>query len=291
MSVRFASPGNFLVPIALLAMIALSIAAPLPGRDAAVAMRLGGDERSIGANEGFDGVGRLECRVPGGRAATRDATGWILGAADTVVTAAHTLFPAGAAIDPKACLFRLFNPDGSVRETARVRYASSPWSETRHRNDSAHDVAVLKLERAMAVDAGSAMASGSMMGARPVRLISFPADTADRRARISAGEARPFPLGPARDGQGGMRVSDPSRLFASSVDSAAGSSGGLYYAPRSGAAIGLHIGYVCSGGADSCFNFGLRFDAKILAMIAAVAADRSSGTTRLASADLPQGLR
>ena len=115
------------------------------------------------------------------------------------------------------------------------------------------------------------------MGARPVRLISFPAGTDGRRARISAGEARPFPLGPARDGQGGMRVSDPSRLFASSADSAAGSSGGMYYAPRSGAAIGLHIGYVCgagdAAGPGGCFNFGLRFDAKVLAMIAAVAAD------------------
>ena len=288
MSIGFASPGRFPAAIALLATIALSITAPLPGWGAAIAMRLGGDERPIAANEGFDGVGRLDCRIPGGRAVSRDATGWILGAADTVVTAAHTLFPAGTAIDPKACVFRLFNADGSVRETARVRYVRSPWSEPRYRDDSAHDVAVLKLDRPMGVSAVAATASGSVMGARPVRLISFPADAVDGQARISAGEARPFPLGPARDGQGGMRVSDPSRLFASSVESAAGSSGGLYYAPRSGAAIGLHVGYVC-GGDEGCFNFGLRFDAGIVAMIAAVAADASPGKTLLASADLPQG--
>ena len=153
MSVRFASPGTVLRPIALLAMTALSIVAPLSGRDAALAMRLGGDERSIEGSGGFDGVGRLECRAPGGRAAMRDATGWILGAADTVVTAAHTLFPGGAAIDPTACVFRLFNPDGTVRQTARVRYVSSPWSEPRYRDDSAHDVAILKLDRAMSVAA------------------------------------------------------------------------------------------------------------------------------------------
>ena len=107
---------------------------------------------------------------------------------------------------------------------------------------------------------------------------------ADPRARISEGEARPFPLGMVHDERSGMHVSDPSLLFASSADSAAGSSGGIYFAQGSGAAIGLHVGYVC-GGPEGCFNFGVRFDARLLTMIAAVAMDEgTSEGIQLASA-------
>ena len=60
----------------------------------------------------------------------------------------------------------------------------------------------------------------------------------------------------------------------------------MYFSPRSGAAIGLHVGYVCGAVADSCFNFGLRFDASLLTLIAAVAADGSSDRPIMASAEL-----
>ncbi len=236
-------------------------------------MRLGGDERPVAGQGDFDGVGRIECLAPGGRAAVIDATGWVIGAADTVVTAAHSFFPAGGAIDPHACVFRLYGPDGSTRQAARIRYVRSPWSEPGRRNDSAQDIAILKLDRAMRVAAIPAAASVGA-AARSVRLVSYPADVADRQARVSRGEARPFPLGASRDAESGMRVSDPSRLFASSADSAGGSSGGMYVASGSGAAIGLHVGYVCGGADGGCFNFGLRFDDRILAMVAAVATDR-----------------
>ena len=236
----------------------------------ASAMRLGSGESPIAAGT-FDAVGRLECGSDDGRARVRDATGWVVGGADTVVTAAHGLFARGAPIDPRRCVFRLLNPDGSVRETARLLYVRSPWAESRHRNDSAYDVAVLKLDRRMGVDLIPVVRSPS--AGRPVRLVSFPADAAGGRARVSSGETRPFPHGATRDRDGVLRVTDPSRLFASSADSAAGSSGGLYYAPGARAAVGLHVGYVCVGG--GCFNIGLRFDADLLAMIAQVAADGS----------------
>lgn len=266
---------------ALAAMLVAGTFGLLAGGGPAAAVRLGGGAGQA-APEAFEAVGRLECRSAHGRARVRDATGWVIGAADTVVTAAHSLYADGEAIDPSNCLFRLLYPDGSVRETARLRYVRSPWAEARYRNDSAHDVAILKLDRHMAVDLIPAVATGS--GARSVRLVSFPAEAADGRARISGGETRPFPYGPVRDGAGGLRVTDPTRLFASSVDSAAGSSGGMYYAPGAHAAVGVHVGYVCAG--DDCFNVGLRFDAELLATITQVVADdASSGRQQLASAE------
>lgn len=275
-SVSFRRAGHFLA-----AIMAAGVAALAAGGAPVAAMRFGGAE-SRAAPGAFEAVGRLECRAAGGRARVRDATGWILGAADTAITAAHSLYADGAAIDPRHCAFRLLNPDGSVRETARVRYVRSPWADARHRNDSAYDVAVLKLDRRMA--AAGIVAVAAARPARGVQLVSFPADAADGRARISSGETRPFPYGLARDGASGMRVTDPSRLFASSADSAAGSSGGMYYAPGAHAAVGLHVGYVCAG--RDCFNVGLRFDADVLAMIAEVAADDSpTGGAQLASAE------
>ena len=250
----------------------------------AQAMRLGGDEQLLAATSDFDGVGRIECLAPGGHAAVIDATGWVLGAADTVVTAAHSFYTSAGAVDPRACVFRLYDADGTTRQAARIRYVRSPWSDASRRNDSAQDIAILKLDRLMRVAAIPAAATAGP-GARSVRLISYPADAADRQARISRGEARPFPLGPSRDAAGGMRVSDPSRLFASTIDSAGGSSGGMYYAPGTGAAIGLHVGYACRASGDDCFNFGLRFHDQILAMVAAVAMDSSPApATQLAMA-------
>lgn len=256
--------------LSMLFLLALSLQFAHP----AGAMHLGRLPASVETSASFDGVGRLTCRGADGRASVEDATGWIVGSADTVMTAAHLFYSDDNAIDPRGCVFRLYAADGTVRQAARIRYARSPWHEKRYRNDSAHDFAVLKLDRAMAVGAIPVIAA---RGGRPpaaVLLISFPADAADRHARASAGDTRPFPFGMARYGPGGMRISDPSRLFASSVDSDSGSSGGPYYAARGGAPIGLHLGYACAGD-ESCVNFGLKFDADTLAVIAAVAADRA----------------
>jgi hypothetical protein len=227
-----------------------------------------------------DGVGRLICATPGGRARVEDGSGWVVGAADTVVTAAHILFPAGEAADPRSCTFRLYAPDGTVRAAARVRYVRSPWSDPAGRNDSSQDVAVLKLDRPMPVEPLSLAARGSGPGAQTVRLLSFPGGGGDVPSQ-AAGEARAFPLGPVRDAGSGMRVSDPRRLFASTAASAPGSSGGVYLASRGGGVVGLHVGRLCD--AAECFGFGLRFDSAIAAMVAAVALDDKTMPVQLAS--------
>ena len=137
---------------------------------------------SAHANEGAgaagsDGVGRLVCAAPGGRARVEDGSGWVAGAADTVVTAAHIFFPAGETIDPRSCIFRLYGADGTVRAAARVRYMRSPWTDRRMRGDSAQDVAVLKLDHPLAVTPVVAQPRG--LGAQAVRLLSFPAGGGD----------------------------------------------------------------------------------------------------------------
>lgn len=225
---------------------------------------------------GLDGVGRLACTAPDGRARVEDGSGWVTGAADTVVTAAHIFFPAGQTVEPRSCIFRLYGPDGSVRAAARVRYMRSPWTDRGMRGDSSRDVAVLKLDHPLAVAPLAATARGR--GASAVRLLSFP-DGADGLSQ-AAGEARAFPFGAVHDELSGMRVSDPSRLFASSAASAPGSSGGPYLT-RGGAVVGLHVGKLCSG--QQCFGFGLRFDRAVMAMVAAVAADQTTEPVRLAS--------
>lgn len=274
MVLRCVSRGR---PFGVAALSALLVAAPVPlHRDGAVhAMRLGQGGAMAEAGVAFDGVGRLECRSATGRLRVDGATGWVIGAADTVVTAAHTLFPGGVAVDPRGCVFRLFHPDGTERAAVRVRYARSPWDETRRRQDSAYDVAVLKLDHVVDVRVVPATATASRAGR--VRLVSLPAEAGDGIPRISAGESRPFPFGIVPGGAGMMRVTAPGRLFATSADSAAGSSGGMYYAPGSGAAVGVHVGYACgagdNGGREDCVNFGVRFDAALLALVAAVATD------------------
>lgn len=231
-----------------------------------------------GGVAGPDAVGRLVCAAPGGLARVEDGSGWVVGAADTVVTAAHILFPAnGAAIDPRGCTFRLYGADGTVRAAARVRYVRSSWSDPDNRNDSSQDVAILKLERAMPVAPLPVAARGR--GAGTVRLLSYPGGGEEMAQ--SAGEASAFPLGPVRDAVTGMRISDPARLFISSAASAPGSSGGLYVG-RGGAVIGVHVGRLCGGGSE-CFGFGVRFDTALMAMVAAVAADEAPAPVRLAS--------
>jgi len=248
-------------------LVLLALAAPA----------LGGERRGAA---GLDGVGRLVCAAPGGRARVEDGSGWVVGSADTVVTAAHILFPAGGAADPPSCTFRLYAPDGTVRAAARVRYVRSPWSDPAGRNDSSQDVAVLKLDRPMPVEPLPLAVRGHAPGAQPVRLLSFPGGGGDAPSQ-AAGEARAFPLGPVRDAGSGMRVSDPGRLFASSAASAPGSSGGVYLASQGGGVIGIHVGRLCD--AAECFGFGLRFDRAIAAMVAAVALDDGAMPVRLAS--------
>ncbi|KQX19599.1 MULTISPECIES: trypsin-like serine peptidase [unclassified Sphingomonas] len=286
--------------LSLLACLTAQLLALAP----AAAMVLGTDERDSASafltaddESRFEGVGRIECLQPGTRGVSLHATGWIVGTADTVMTAAHTFFKPDAngertiARDPGNCIFILFNRDQSIREIATVRYAVSPWAETRFRGDSARDFAVLKLSRAMKVSSipSVAIAAGTM---KPVvELVAFQSGVSqDQRARITQGEARRFPALGADHEIDGSRISNGSRLFSTSANSSPGSSGGLYYDRSTGAVLGVHLGGMCDPSARTpaydptrCFNYGLRFDRAMLDTIDSVARDAASSGQLIAS--------
>jgi hypothetical protein len=300
-SVPTADARRILRRLSLLACLTAQFLAFAP----AAAMVLGTDERDsasaflTAADENrFEGVGRIECLQPGMRGATLHATGWIVGTADTVMTAAHTFFKPDAngertiVRDPANCIFILFNRDQSIREIATIRYAVSPWAEARFRGDSARDFAVLKLSRAMKVSSipSVAIAAGAMKPT--VRLVAFQSGVSqDQRARITQGDARRFPAFGADYEIDGSRVSDGNRLFSTSANSSPGSSGGLYYDRRTGAVLGVHLGGMCDTSTRTpaydparCFNYGLRFDRAMLDTIAAVARDAAPSRQVIAPA-------
>ena len=102
------------------------------------------------------------------------ATGWVVGSADTVITAAHLLFKHAArgadaeVINPDRCVFVLFDADQRVRQIVRIRYGLSPWRNQHQRDDSSFDVAVLKLERPARVDHVPAVKISNAMAERSV---------------------------------------------------------------------------------------------------------------------------
>jgi len=236
----------------------------------------------------FDGVGKIQCAGEHYQNRIDVGTGWIVGSADTVVTAAHLFFPrlgresaaSMSTIDPKLCRFALYDSDRNIREVARIRYAVSPWSDIRLRNDSSHDVAVLKLDRAVAVTNVPAVKISNPMFNSSIELVAFHTEMVDsERALVTTGELVNFPLAPLPSERDGARISNASRLFAASADSTPGSSGGMYYNERQQVAVGVHIGSLCAEGRHAydptaCFNYGLRFNRKIVAMIASVAANQ-----------------
>lgn len=278
-----------LARLSTLALLAASCAGLTPS-GAAV---LGLDDRNEGAaflteaqESRSEGLGRIECRGPGPIGTTVQATGWVADAADTVMTAAHTFFRTSRegrrtlAFDPSNCRFVLYNPDLTVRQSARIRYAISPWADPALRGDSSHDFAVLKLERSLRVSHVPAI-TGSARIDPDVELVAFQTGVLqDRRARITLGETRRFPALLGNDRVEGARITSAARLFSTSADSSPGSSGGLYYDSRTGAVFGLHLGSVCDVTGrrafydpDRCFNYGLRLDRRIRAAIAAVVRD------------------
>jgi hypothetical protein len=292
----------------LLALLscALFAAALLAPAGEARAMILGpddnGDQSAAAADDQvarLDGVGRIECLQPGGRGISHDSTGWVMGSADTVITAAHEFFPASSSdgdrsliLDPRACIFVLFNPDQSIRQVANIRYAISPWAEGRFRYDSSYDVAILKLEAPVKVKMIPAVRAPQTCPRSSVELLSFQTGVPQAdRAHITRGAILPFPVRQLRGRRGESRITDASRLFSTSANSTAGSSGGMYYLGQWQAAIGLHIGVICDTSRPhvdfdpvDCFNFGLYFDGAILALVESVVADRPLARNMIATA-------
>lgn len=291
MTKAFPSGGasRILPRLPLLALLAAQFLSPA----AAPAMVLGIDDRNeAGAflspedEDRFEGLGRIECLQPGSRGASFHATGWVVGSADTVMTAAHIFFQQDwrgertIERDPENCIFVLFNRDQSIREVANIRYAVSPWADRRARGDSARDYAVLKLTRSVRISNIPSVSVNAPI--RPnVQLVAFQTGVRDhQRARITQGEARRFPAFGGHYQLDGVRISNSARLFSTSANSSPGSSGGLYYDRSSGSVLGLHLGSMCDPAAlnpsydpDHCFNYGLRFDRDIRIAIDAVVRD------------------
>ena len=234
----------------------------------------------------FDTVGQIQCHDPANPSVAKTATGWIVGSADTVVTAAHLFFQRSRAdgrdadtLSPSRCTFRLYDGQGALRDVIGFRYGLSEWADARYRYDSSHDVAVLKLYRRVAVRSLPAVKILGGLSMPMVKLAAFHTGSLRREHPwLTSGRPQPFPASVMVDHVDDMRISDTRRMLAASVDSTSGSSGGMYFDPAQNAAIGIHVGSLCAEGRThhdptSCFNYGLRFDAKILKMIDSVATD------------------
>lgn len=299
MSFRSSSKGEAHRAFARRALLAPLAAAMLLASAKSDAVILGSDQGGLTEleaaviDESFDGVGQIQCRSSGNRATISLTTGWVMGGADTVVTAAHSFYKTSESghfgygtLDPGRCLFVLYDRDQNVREIATVRYAVSPWADMRRRNDSSYDFAVLKLDRSLQVKRIPAVRAAKFSSQATAQLIAFHADSAgSQQTRITHGIVRPFPISQLRYDPQETRITSAARMFASSADSTPGSSGGMYYDSRRDAAFGLHVGSLCetsrptaSYDPDGCFNYGLRFDAAMVTLINAVVRDRPART-------------
>ncbi|MES2498500.1 MAG: trypsin-like peptidase domain-containing protein [Pseudomonadota bacterium] len=294
MAVRSMSKGGVICALAHMLLHVTATALLLSRSVAADAVILNAASGSIGVaiihenyDDRFAGVGRIECTDSQRRGVNLVATGWVVGSADTVVTAAHILFRAPAAggaptraIAPSQCAFLLYDRDQNIRNRIRIRYAVSPWAESRFRGDSSYDVAVLKLESAVRVEKIPAVKVAMPVGRPSINLIAFHSGFRDTQcAWITRGRQQAFPAAQQRYDASELRITSATRLFATSADSTAGSSGGMYYDERLGAAVGLHLGVVCDQAQprydpNVCFNYGLRFDREIVAMVDMVVRDQ-----------------
>ncbi|WP_296620695.1 serine protease [Rhizorhabdus sp.] len=234
----------------------------------------------------FDTVGQIQCHDPANPGVAKTATGWIVGSADTVVTAAHLFFQRSRAggrdadiLSPNRCTFILYDGQGALRDVIGFRYGLSEWVDGRHRYDGSYDVAVLKLDRRASVRSIPAVKIVSHISTPMVKLAAFHGGPLrQEHPWLTSGRTQPFPASIMVDHFDDMRISDTRRMLAASADSTPGSSGGMYFDPAQNAAIGIHVGSLCAEGRTrhdptSCFNYGLRFDAKILKMIDSVATD------------------
>lgn len=280
-----------LARLSLLAVLAGSALSATAG--AAV---LGRDDRNNAdaflptQNRMFGGLGRIECLGAGSGGISFNATGWVIGSADTVITAAHSFFPrdrrgrSADVRDPAHCIFVLYNEDQSVREIANIRYAVSPWADQTKRGDGSFDFAVVKLAHRVRVSSIPAVSTAGGRDRPAAQLLAFQTGvTQDQRARITRGRTAAFPFAAGVEPTNGVRITDGSRLFSSSTNSSPGSSGGLYFDNVTGKAFGLHIGTLCDTSAGGvsydpyrCFNYGLRFDRTMLASVDAVVRDAPS---------------
>lgn len=259
-----------------------------------------------GPRDAFDSVGRIECLDPAFPGITHIASAWLIGSNQTAITVAHAFFKMPAPpfrqatmqLPVKECIFVLFNRDETVRDIFMIDYVLSPWADPRHRFDSSFDIAVLRLNRPAEGAVLPAVRLTRFQARKPVSLLAFRADI--RESQIlhdSRGIVDRFPRAQLRvsllDAEG-PSISDDSALFATSANAEAGSSGGMYFDERLGAAIGLHLGYLCDQPApisryrpSECFNYGRYFTPEVIAMVQGVVEERPD-ISLLVTPQLPQ---
>jgi hypothetical protein len=259
-----------------------------------------------GPRDAFDSVGRIECIDPAIPGITHIASGWLIGSNQTAITVAHAFFkmpappfrPVAIQLPIKECIFVLFNRDETVRDIFTIDYVLSPWANPRHRFDSSFDIALMRLNRPAEGTVLPIVRQTRFQARKPVTLMAFRAEV--REAQIlhgSRGLMDRFPRAQLRvallDAKG-PTISDASALFATSANAESGSSGGIYYDERLGAAIGLHLGYLCDQPKPvsrympaECFNYGRYFTAELMAMIQGVVDERPD-ISLLVTPQLPQ---
>ena len=219
----------------------------------------------------FSGLGAIECPYPGEPpTSTRRyvSTGWLAEGSDTVVTVSHAFYKAASPpqmatethFPPITCGFVTYDRWGKLRDSVPIAYARVKWDDPLYHSDRTDDQAVVKLARRPShAIRWLPLGDGKDLNDSNIMLVSFSNDVPDpTRPRKSRGKIFKMPLNGVHDrgGTHGYRLLDNRRIFATSVDSSYGSSGGLYI-DDTGAIIGLHRGCVMKDGSCRPSNFDL----------------------------------
>jgi hypothetical protein len=282
-------PGLCMAVLAMLTCVA-------PDRAAAIPFGSQEQEHDFAARKGprdaFDSIGRIECKDPASSRHWVNATGWLIGDSQTIITAAHVFYRGGDAarkrasrpLDPRSCVFLLFDREQKTHGSFAIVQAVSPWADRRKRDDVSYDFAIARLDRpVIGAVVSLARPARDFAGATGLYALRSGRDEA-RMLHESKGVIERF----AHDHERlavvrrfGLRISHPHLLLLTSANSMQGSSGGMYYASGSRAAIGIHLGHLCASyrGAGSfnaldCFNYGRFISSGVLRLVEAVKAGR-----------------
>ena len=278
--------------MAVLAML-ISVAS-----DRAGAIPFGSEEQEHdfasrkGPRDAFDSIGRIECHDPASSRHWVNATGWLIGDSQTIITAAHVFYRGGDSfrqrasrpLDPRSCVFLLFDREQKTRGSYAIVQAVSPWADRRKRDDVSYDFAIARLDRPV-IGAVVPRTRSARERAGTTRLYALRSGRGEARMlHESEGVIERFANDRERlvvTRRFGLRISHPQLLLLTSANTMHGSSGGMYYASGSGTAIGIHLGHLCASyrGAGSfnslsCFNYGRFISGGVLRLVEGVKAGR-----------------
>lgn len=230
----------------------------------------------------YSNVGRVECPLVGNRLAV--GTGWVMVARDTMVTAAHSFIDpdTNARLDPTTCVFALYDRHGGQLDRVPIRYARSRWSLPGKWLDASYDVAVVKLARSPVhpINAPNT-AIAKNLDERAVTLIAFHSDLTPRTApRASVGKLYKMPPNAQPVLKGNGSASDLERMFVTDFDTARNASGGMILDQKTGAVIGLHLGWsgsktTAAFNSATDYNHAIYLDDELITEMEQVAADKA----------------